>query len=468
MRVLDGAPIAARGDDTAARRACRIVTVPVHGVRKGRRLARLRLLLRHPVGDDVVVDVGVGWNLHQLHRAVAPVALRADPDAGAEVGARLQVLVVLEVAVALEQAETARVVHLQRVHLQRVRVVERPPQPLTRIEVQQQPVRVVHLGTEVDGRLQGVLAVEEHAGERRDAQHRDRAPQKHTRLHMHHRLVAGFDREAIGAGDARPVEQGIDHQVLGVSGRAHQPELAEVGKLLRCRRDGVDGNPAGGEPVDLAAPEGAEITGADEHDQLVVIVRPVQRVVDAESGVAEVCGNPVGKVVLAVVELIAGELDGPHTGAVDDVDGHGAVVVQARVEELHLKGQVLIPPQRALRLEADIAPLVVIDFEEPLGDLSLRGLKRFPRQPRRRRGHVIQIERGDSVARQQQQERRRGDGEHHTIGVLVSGRLQIGATEPSPRHTTILLDREHRRHFDNEARCVKADSCRETFKSRSG
>src|SRR3546814_4663861 len=63
----------------------------------------------NPHGADVVVDLVVGRNLHELHHAAAPIAQWLDP------GGRPQVVtdaveVVIEVAVALRQAEAARVV----------------------------------------------------------------------------------------------------------------------------------------------------------------------------------------------------------------------------------------------------------------------------------------------------------------------------------------------------------------------
>ena len=63
--------------------------------------------LGHPHRDDVVVDLVVGRDLDQLHRAFAPVAQRLDPQARAAVVADA-VQVMVELAVALQQAEAAR------------------------------------------------------------------------------------------------------------------------------------------------------------------------------------------------------------------------------------------------------------------------------------------------------------------------------------------------------------------------
>src|SRR3546814_13256217 len=76
--------------------------------------------------SDVVVDLVVGRNLHELHHAAAPIAQWLDP------GGRPQVVtdaveVVIEVAVALRQAEAARVVVDEARDGDLRRVVERAP-----------------------------------------------------------------------------------------------------------------------------------------------------------------------------------------------------------------------------------------------------------------------------------------------------------------------------------------------------
>ena len=71
------------------------------------------LLVRHPVRDDVVVGVVLVGISTSSTRPVAPVALRHDPGARPQLGARLEVLVVVEVAVALDQPEARRARHAE-------------------------------------------------------------------------------------------------------------------------------------------------------------------------------------------------------------------------------------------------------------------------------------------------------------------------------------------------------------------
>ena len=98
MRVATSAPAARRKGSSVD---------PVQPVAVVEARAGLGRLLGQPVGDDVVVDLVVGRDLDQLHHALAPVAERLDPEAGPLVVADA-VQIVVEDAVALQQAEAAR------------------------------------------------------------------------------------------------------------------------------------------------------------------------------------------------------------------------------------------------------------------------------------------------------------------------------------------------------------------------
>ena len=67
---------------------------------------------------------------------------------------------------------------------------------------------------------------------------------------------------------------------------------------------------------------------------------------------------------------IAGDRNG--VSSLDDVDLHVAVVVEARVEELELEGQLFEAPERAFRLEPDGAPLVVAQAAQGRGQRARR------------------------------------------------------------------------------------------------
>ena len=84
-----------------------------------------------------------------MHRAFAPVADRLDPGARAALVARLQILVGAEIALALHQAEAARIVVDEGADLKVGRVVERAPELLAAPVLDRKAVGVVHLGAEI-------------------------------------------------------------------------------------------------------------------------------------------------------------------------------------------------------------------------------------------------------------------------------------------------------------------------------
>ena len=69
----------------------------------------------------------LGGDLDQLHLALAPVADWLDPQARATFVMGLEVLEVVELTVALDEAEAARAGVAERADLQFLRVGERPP-----------------------------------------------------------------------------------------------------------------------------------------------------------------------------------------------------------------------------------------------------------------------------------------------------------------------------------------------------
>ena len=113
-RRFGGAERARRGaesvDRARARRQPRIVGQRGDAVAVGHRAAGFEILLRRPGGDDVVVAFVVGRQFHQFDAAFAPALARLDPVAGPEFVGEVEILVVIEGAVALDEAESAHVV----------------------------------------------------------------------------------------------------------------------------------------------------------------------------------------------------------------------------------------------------------------------------------------------------------------------------------------------------------------------
>ncbi|MDT4845631.1 hypothetical protein FQZ97_796240 [compost metagenome] len=216
--------------------------------------------------------VGRG-QLHQLHAALAPVAQRLDPGARAAFVARFHVFIAGEAAVALHEAEAAWVLHGERADRDGLRPLQRAPQPFAFAGEHHQTVGVVHLGAEVASHGL-VLAGEEHAGERRDAQGVHRAgagAQEHAGVDRGGGLLAGADHEAVGTRGAWRFEQGQHGDLGRARGRALQPELGEAGELLASAAHGVDGQAARRQAVTLTRAQRAEVARALEHDQLVLV-----------------------------------------------------------------------------------------------------------------------------------------------------------------------------------------------------
>ena len=85
----------------------------------------------------------------EFDEAFAPRTLGFDPDGGAALVARLEILESSESALALREAEALRVLVDEGADLQRLGVVERPPQPLAAAVYDGKAVAVVNAGAEI-------------------------------------------------------------------------------------------------------------------------------------------------------------------------------------------------------------------------------------------------------------------------------------------------------------------------------
>ena len=338
-----------------------------------------------------------GRELHQLHATRAPVALRRDPRAGPQVVAGLEVFVAGEVAVALHQAEAAQRAHGERGGQLPARVLQRAPQPFAVAGGDHQAIGVVYLGAEVVA-VRLVLAELEHAGERGDAQRGDRPAQVEPRTHVDRGLRAGRDLEAVGTGGTWRFQQRVDDERSRAGRRALQPEDREARELLALPADGVDRQPACRQPVTLLGAERAEVAGAEEDDELVLVVGPVQRMVHAHAGVADVAPALRRERIAAVVEVAAVKAQVPHLALRRDlVDLHRLGLVLAEMEEHGRERQRVLrsitAPQRTLGAEPDVAVLVVAERlqlgrqHETAGAVGLGG------QLPGLLGHVVEAER---------------------------------------------------------------------------
>ena len=83
-------------------------------------LCRYRLAWA-PEGHDVVVILGFGGDLHELHRAASPIANGLDPQTRTAFVLRLKILIVCKGPVTLQESEAARIVIEELADLERLR-----------------------------------------------------------------------------------------------------------------------------------------------------------------------------------------------------------------------------------------------------------------------------------------------------------------------------------------------------------
>ena len=160
-----------------------------------------------------------------------------------------------------------------------------------------------------------------------------------------------------------------------------EPPVGEDGEFLGAVGfAAVEGEAAGGFAVALAFAEEAEVAGSLEGAEFVQLVGLVQRVEDAEAGVAGVGGNLVGDGEGAVIEEIADEADGLHMGEGEliHVDGFGEQVTG--MKEFDFERMAALGPQGPFPAETDFAVFIVIEIVlvQDLGQVFARGMEGLP------------------------------------------------------------------------------------------
>jgi hypothetical protein len=151
----------------------------------------------------------------------------------------------------------------------------------------QEAVAVMHGGAAVGHAARLVRRATEHAAGRCEAQRRELYAREQAGAHLHHCLGTRVHDEAVGAGDARPVQQGVngDNAVQ----RPLDPEGAKGRKFFHPARMERDG--ARRDAVGMAASERAEIAGAQKRDDLVLPSRRVQLTQQLEAAEAQLRGR---------------------------------------------------------------------------------------------------------------------------------------------------------------------------------
>ncbi len=159
----------------------------------------------------------------------------------------------------------------------------------------------------------------------------------------------------------RESSSAIDRKFGRTGRRPPHPEFDKARKLLARSERGVDGQSARRQSIALALAERAKVAGAEEHQDLVLVLWRIDRVVHAKAREAEAAHFLRIDVVGPVVEqarIEANFADGvaDHLADLDRIPE-----VEALVKKSELERQPFGAPERTIRLEADVAKMVVVE-----------------------------------------------------------------------------------------------------------
>ncbi|MNN03484.1 hypothetical protein D3C81_1161720 [compost metagenome] len=261
-----------------------------------------------------------------------------------------------------------------------------------------------------------VRAEQEHAGQRRNAELGHRATHEHARLDLQRRIRARHQLEAVGARGTLGIHQREEHQRLARRRGALDPEFPEGRELLGHRQAGVDGQPARGEPVDLALADHAEVARAEDAHHFVELVRPVHRVQHAETRVAEVVGGGLVELEVAEVKTAGRVADLLHVPADDLVDLDRRAEVHALVVEAQPVRRGLVLPLHGIQLRLDLDVVGKLHLREGRRQVADRGHIGLVRHRSGAGGHVVEREGGGGRAgREHARERDGRQGKLHLV-----------------------------------------------------
>ena len=154
----------------------------------------------------------------------------------------------------------------------------------------------------------------------------------------------------------------MDHDFGGASLRLLDPEAAKQGKLLAVGLSDIERQATRGQPINLAAREGAKIAGPLEHDDLIEQVQSVQRTGDAKTGKSQtrLWRQLAGERPQIEIGVVGSE--GANVAAVDQVDFDRCLEEPAGGQNLQLELQIFSAPDGALAAKPDLAKLVIIQI----------------------------------------------------------------------------------------------------------
>src|SRR5208283_1377979 len=166
-----------------------------------------------------------------------------------------------------------------------------------------------------------------------------------------------------GSGCGLPVDEPVDGRAACPHARRLDPEFAKKGKAL-VLGSGLDAERSRGKPIFLLAPQKAEIARAEEGDHLVIHMRIVERIMQSESGEAEIDRQRRVRLDAPIVEERGRIGDRRGDPVPNEIDRDGTPIEKAQVKGLEAEGIAARAEHRLLRPEADFAPRVIVELVE--------------------------------------------------------------------------------------------------------
>ena len=283
-----------------------------------------------------------------------------------------------EVAIQLDEAETARIVVDEGRGLQRFPVRHRPPQPFAAAIENSQSTGVVN-------RRAGVVrppaidgAGEKRRGHRRDAEtvHGDAREQR--AFGVHDGRVAGPQREPIGARQAVRIQQRVEDDRALRQRRPLDPHLPEERNFLALGIGDLERQPPRPRAEGHAARDGPVEARALEHGHRLGLAagRIHQQL---EAGKSHI-GKPRRRFQRAEVKVLWMVGQRARDSVRDNVDFHRRRVNKAAMERRDHKAKIVVGPQLAAGAVLDRGVLLARQIGEGLGQLRVRRLERPGRQ----------------------------------------------------------------------------------------
>ena len=206
-----------------------------------------------------------------------------------------------------------------------------------------------------------VFAQKIHRGQRGHAHPGHAAARIEGRCHIHTGFGRGIDIEPVGPGHRRTVQQGMDRDHIGFGVGPFDPEFLEKRKFLAIVEIAcADRQTARRQAVLLVAAQKTEIGRTQKRDQLVRGGRSTQRVMDTETGIAQIRRQRFLETGFAIIEGTRRIGIGFGIAVTHQIQLHGTLEQMPGMERLQMEPLAWIAQRILVATEPDFAPGVKI------------------------------------------------------------------------------------------------------------